>query len=435
MKNGKLIMAVALAAMLALVFTAMPDTSDRQGEDAALGAGVPPAGYTFTITKSGSTYSAASAEGITITPGTLAGVIGQIDSGRESAVKKLIFGTGGATVSLGTDTAALTSGRYIIEGKVTSASTDATIQLGYGAELFVAGTGTEITMTSSGHAIKNNHTGAVNVYGGAVSATTGAAIYNNAAGGVVNVFGGAVSATTGAAIWNNAAGCVVNVSGGVVSATTGRAIWNNAAGGVVNVSGGVVSAPAGTAIDNTSTGTVNVSGGTVSATTGAAIRNASTTAVNVSGGVVSTTTGRAIDNTSTGAVNVSGGTVSATEGQAIWNSAGVITISETSKSNPTRVTSANTSPTSGTIHIFNTSGSVVINGGKALNTAGGNIIYPSDAKVTATISNWSTLDAPEGDGTGGGTSLILIIGIIAIVALAGFALYWFVLRKKRSQER
>ena len=156
---------------------------------------------------------------------------------------------------------------------------------------------------------------------------------------------------SGRAILISSANATVKVEGGTVSATTGNAIFNNNTGTVI-VSGGTVSATGtfGYAINNNSGGTINVSGGTVSAMTGRAIYNALTGTVTVSGGEVSATTGYAIYNGDQGGtVTISGGTVSATgaSGKAIYNyGIGKITINGNAK-----VTSANTVPDSGTIHL------------------------------------------------------------------------------------
>ena len=180
---------------------------------------------------------------------------------------------------------------------------------------------------------------------------------------------------SGRAILISSANATVKVEGGTVSATTGNAIFNNNTGTVI-VSGGTVSATGtfGYAINNNSGGTINVSGGTVSAMTGRAIYNALTGTVTVSGGEVSATTGYAIYNGDQGGtVTISGGTVSATgaSGKAIYNyGIGKITINGNAK-----VTSANTVPDSGTIHLNAVptgSGDLVvldIQGGTVENTA------------------------------------------------------------------
>jgi hypothetical protein len=198
MKKNRYLIFVVLAAVIALTIAAIPGAPDGPGDEAdILSADIPAAGYTFTISKSGSTYSAVDGAGvITITSGTLQSVIGQIDTAAGAAAKKLIFGNGTAVLDLGSDTAVLQSGEYIIEGKVTSAGADGTLRLESGASLYMGAvaaagyTGPEMFVG----AIFNNSTGTAHISGGTVSATSAiaSAVFNNSAG-TVNISGGTIT--------------------------------------------------------------------------------------------------------------------------------------------------------------------------------------------------------------------------------------------------
>jgi hypothetical protein len=109
---------------------------------------------------------------------------------------------------------------------------------------------------ANGNAVYNNSTGAVNVAGGTVSATTGRAIHNNTTA-AVNVSGnGSVEAGNGTAIYNNTTG-LITVSGGTVTSanasTTGGTIHlhlNSTSARRLNVTGGTVSNTSSTANTN-----------------------------------------------------------------------------------------------------------------------------------------------------------------------------------------
>jgi uncharacterized repeat protein (TIGR02543 family) len=327
------------------------------------------------------------------------------------------------------------NGKITVSGtttKITSANTgtsDGTIRLyssgdAIGARLEI--TGGTVENTATGNAVFNISADAVNINGGTVSATTGAAVYNasigkvtvsgtttkvtsentNTSGGTVyianngnyatdvrlEITGGTVENTTngGNAVHNESTGAVT-ISGGEVKATTGNAVFT-ATTGKVTVSGNTKVTSANTA---TSGGTVYladggygsiadrlvITGGTVENTAagGRAVYNNSTGAITISGGLVQATTGRAIHNNSIGAVNISGGTVSAITGMAIFNySTGKITVSETA-GNTTKITSANTDSTEGTIRLYGsgTGDRLEITGGTVENTSAtsGNAVY------------------------------------------------------------
>ncbi|WP_347129062.1 S-layer homology domain-containing protein [Neglectibacter timonensis] len=259
----------------------------------------------------------------------------------------------------------------------------------------------EVTSTT-GIAIRNESSGEVKVEGGTVTTSGGSSSYAicNSSTGTVNVTGGTVEATGsgGRAIHNNGAGTITVSDNAEVSATdsSGRAIHNNS-GGTITVSGNAAVSATGSsgyAIYNYSTGEVKVEGGEVSATTGNAICNEAGGTITVTGGKVKATgANSAIYNFSTGSLNISGGTVEATasNGRAIYNnSTGKITVS----GNAT-VTSANTSDTSGTIHLVKvpSAAAVVleITGGTVENTANpaGYAVYFYPTSVnTDNLSNY-----------------------------------------------
>jgi len=284
----------------------------------------------------------------------------------------------------------------------------------------VSATNSTVSETSgSGTAVYNySSSGTINISGGTVSATTGTAVYNFLSGSIT-ISGGTVSATTGTAVYNNRSGSIT-ISGGTVSVTTGVAVHNadtgkitvsQAAGAATRVTsantdtskgtifiansgtdtavrleitGGTVentSTTTGNAIRNDSTGSVSITGGTVSATSGTAVYNNSSGVVTISGGTVSATTGTAVYNNGSGSITISGGTVSATTGVAVYNaSTGKITVSQAAGA-ATRVTSANTNSSEGTIFIANSGTATAvrfeITGGTVENTSTttGNVIY------------------------------------------------------------
>jgi len=332
---------------------------------------------------SGGTVSAT--DGVAIYNGSTGLItISEADSGAPTLVTSACSDKDYGTIYLA-DYGTSADARLIIEGgKVENTCASSLARTVYnGSTGSVNVTGGEVSITGPYCcAIISANTGSINVSGGMVSAPSGYPL-GSLSTGSINVSGGTVSTTTGYAIYNDAGGSV-NITGGNIgaTATSGRAIYNRLSG-TVNVSGGNISATSGWAIYNDSTGAVNVSGGNISATSGWAIYNRSSGVVNISGGEIRATTGMAIYNGWTGSVTVSGGTVSATDGQAIWNnSTGTINISEADPDVPTLVTSANTSATSGTIHLFNAGGAVYISGGMANNTAGGNVIYPLQPLLT-----------------------------------------------------
>jgi len=370
MKTGKIILVVALAAMLAFVYAALPNApaSEEFGEDeAVLGApSVPAATHTFTITGTAPTFTVSPnpATMAGSTTGTIQAIIDLIEANTGTDdIKKLIFGTGGATIDIGSNSASLKKGKYIIEGIVTSSAGNTFYLQNDGTTLFMT-TGTIENTFSGGDTIVVNVGCAANISGGTVRATgtDATAICDK---GTVNISSGAIITS------------VCNLSGfGTIYVRDS---------GVLNVEGGTVrntsASGSANAIHTTSTSALNISGGMVSTTTGCAIRN-SEGPVNVSGGTVSATTGMAIYHNSGNAVNISGGTVSAGNNIAIYlASVSVITISGTT----TKVTSANTSSTGGTICLagIGTSNAarLIVQGGTVENTSTGdsyaNTVYNS----------------------------------------------------------
>jgi len=293
------------------------------------------------------------------------------------------------------------------------------------ASIKVSGTGR--VHSDSGEAISAR--GNVDVTGGEVSSTAGAAISIYSENSVVTVSGGTVScSTTGsgtltAAIYidvvsnNLGLNVIVNGTGKVEAIGDGRrAIWTP---GSVEVSGGEVSATTDIAIhawgENS---TVMVSGGEVSATTSNAIyANGASSAVTISGGTVKSAaswnpviylsndnnlglnvtvngtgkveatgdSGYGIE--SNGTVEINGGEVSSTTGNAVYS------YGENSKViiNGGTVSGGGSLQTINMCNNINTGLNVIINGGTVQATgAGGTTIYTSGSvevnggEVTAT---------------------------------------------------
>ena len=461
-------MAAALALMLAFAFTAVPDASDDVGgDDAVLNA--PDADYTFTISGSGpSSFTAFGMPGsISISTGSIQQVIDAIDTGRETAVKKLQF----ATINLGTAYATLSKGTYIVDGTVTSAALG-TLKLTDGATVFVVGGEVKNTNSGAGSAIFSDSTGAINVSGGRVEATgsSGCAINNESSGpinisgtafvtsvcispyfgtiymadaypsisGSLTMSGGTVqnTAAEGIAIRNNTTSAV-NISGGTVSATTGVAIYNED-WGVITISGTSTSITSanegafkGTIFLNDSGSDTEarliIEGGTINNTSSSAnaraINNSSLGAVDISGGSIGMTgAGDVILNFNSGALNISGGIVSMTGGGNAIRSMG-----------PVSVSGGKVSATTGTaIHNFHThtfdisGGEVSATTGVAIYNAGAGVIAisgtatvtsenASNASGTIYLADYSSLDnvrltieggTVSNTGTGGNPNVI-----------------------------
>jgi hypothetical protein len=393
MKMGKVVIAVALAAMLAFAFAAIPDTSGGGVEgSAAVGADtVPTADKVFVITGTHPSYTATEGS-TTVGSGKIQEVIDEIELQYVSAtVKKLIFGTG-ETIDLFTNTAGLKSGTYIIEGKVKGGGGNGVLVLDSGASVYVAADGTEINGNTS-PAICNLSSGNVNVSGGEIGAGTGKAILNTGAGNV-NVSGGEISAGVGNAIENTSTGDVT-ISGGTVTAVGGCAIVNSSAGNV-NVSSGEISGSNnGDGIQNKGTGAVNISGGTVSTTNlGYAIENSSAGNVNISGGTVSGYL--AINNVSTGIVTISGGTVSSGNKAIVNYPGGTVNVSN------------------GTV---STTGSYAINGG-IVNVSGGTVSATNGIGIMTSFESIVTISGGTVS-TVSGTAILNTLSTATITITGG----------------
>jgi len=302
----------------------------------------------------------------------------------------------------------------------------ALININGGTGTFRMESGT-IANTGTGRAITNGSTSAVNIQGGTVSATSGVAIHN-ASTGVITISGTSTritsantSSSSGTIFLANSGTEFVNrliINGGTVENTVnnGNAIYNNSVG-TVRVAGGTVSATTGSAIRLISigmtpaggsfgsySGSVNISNGTVRTETGTTISGGNQTVsgggLTISGGTVSTTTGTAISTGKSSGFTISGGTVSATTGRAIhYSGGGTVTISGSA----TRVTSANTSATSGTIRFENSNSgaTLTINGGTVENTAtgtsGGHTIYMDEWRSNTVNVSGGTVRSVSGD--------------------------------------
>ena len=246
--------------------------------------------------------------------------------------------TGAVTISGGTVSTTGTTGGAVYNnstGVITVSGTarvTSTVVAGSGGTIALAGStsgtadrliitgGTVESTSSSGYAISNSTSGAINISGGTVSATTGRAV-NNSSTGKIKVSG---SARITAATENNVEGTITIASSG--TATDPR----------LEITGGTIenTSVAGNAVCNNSTGEVTMSGGMVSVTgiSAIAIRNVSTGALTISGGTVSVTgtSAKAIYNDKTGAVTISGGTVSAPVNDTAYsiynNSTGAVSV-------------------------------------------------------------------------------------------------------------
>jgi len=382
-------------------------------------------GTSFTATRNGVTIGTANQP--------IQTVIDAIRTHAGGNARTVQFGNGTAVLNIGTASISFnntggTWGTVTLTGKITSSNTTTT------AGTIVIVNAVSVTSTadiantgnSDSRAIYHNSTGTLTISGGTISTTTGSAVYNTSTGkitisGTAKVTSANTTSTSGTVYLANsgtATAVRLEITGGTVENTDGKykgiAVYNASTGGVT-VSGGTVSATSGiAAVYNASTGGITVSGGTVSATSGmAAVHNASTGGITVSGGTVSVTNGYAVENESTGTVTISGGTVSATTNVAVHNaSTGKITVSETAK-----VTSTNTSSSSGTIYLSNSGASTAvrleITGGIVENTAGGTAVYnPSPGTVTisggtvSATSGYAVFNTSTGKVTVSGTAKI-----------------------------
>jgi hypothetical protein len=239
-------------------------------------------GTAFTATRSGAIIGTANQPIQTVIDG--------IRTHANGAACQIRFGDGTAVLNIGTASVNFSGswGLVTLSGKITSAlpntSSVGTVVIGDSVSVTsTADIATTSSALSNNYAIFNNSTGALNISGGTVSATTGYALFINSTGGVT-------------------------ISGGIVQATgNGGYAVRNASTGTVTITGGTVSAAMnGYAVDNYRTGTVNISGGTVSATTGRAVNNVDNGTITISGGTVQATGtgGYAVYNASTGVVTI-----------------------------------------------------------------------------------------------------------------------------------
>jgi len=308
---------------------------------------------------------------------------------------KIQFGDGTDALNIDTASASFNNtggawGLVTLSGKITGSSiisSAGTITIAGDVSITSTADIANTAVNSNARAIYSNTTGALTISGGTVTATSGYTVYNNT--GALTISGGMLTATSGYTVYNNTG--ALTISGGTVTATSGYAVRNST--GTVNISGGTVSATAswGYAVYNQGAGTVNISGGSIQALTtstiGYAVINSSSGTINISGGEVLTGVSTAVNNSGSGAVNISGGEVKAGTGNAVNNGQGKITVSGTS----TKVSSANTSATQGTIFLANngtaTAVRLEITGGTVENTSttNGNAIR-NDSTGAVTIS-------------------------------------------------
>jgi len=153
--------------------------------------------------------------------------------------------------------------------------------------------------------------------------------------------------------------------------------WFSGTWGLITLTGKITSTYSSTSAGTiTTTDAVSViSTADIATTSYRAIYHNSTGTLTITGGTISVTSGVAVRNMSTGSVIISGGTVLATTGTAVTNAGGSVTILGTAK-----VTSANTSPTGGTVD--GSTGTIIINGGTVENTAiAGNAVRSFSATI------------------------------------------------------
>ena len=206
---------------------------------------------------------------------------------------------------------------------VTSANTSAvsgTIDLisvgtNTGTNLEITG-GTVENTTTTGNAVHNDSTGAVEISGGTVKVLNGMGVRNNNTG-TINISGGLVTGTHGRAVRNESSGAV-NISGGTVSSDTWVAVVNYANGKITVSDNAFISSAM---VNNNEFGTIyqfntgadtdcriEITGGTIKNTSnGVAVYNNSAGAVNISGGKIIARGGYAVCTTGTGELNISGG--------------------------------------------------------------------------------------------------------------------------------
>jgi len=174
--------------------------------------------------------------------------------------------------------------------------------------------------------------GTTNINGGTIfsNGNFASAVYNSPTG-ILNICGGTVEATNGAAIYNY--GGTVNISGGTVtsSAEGSSGVITNYDGIINIVEGNITATYAGIAIYNSfevpfkgSGGTANINGGNITAENGSAIFNQSSCYVNINGGLISSIGEDAIRNT--GIMKITGGIVRAQYRNAVFNFGGTITV-------------------------------------------------------------------------------------------------------------
>jgi len=279
-----------------------------------------------------------------------------------------IYNRGTVTISDGTISTTANTSYAIYNYNVVTILSGTISTTGTGSAIYNSDTGAATISggtisTTTGAAVYHNSTGVTIVSGTAFITSKGTntiELSNTGTGGTrLIILGGTVQNTQDGnrVIYNNSTGAV-EISGGTVSATTGTAV-TNARAGTITVSG---TANVTSANNNTSQGTIQLitSGSTVA------------TRLTISGGTVSNTAagGNAVYNASTGAIIISGGTVSATTGVAVYSaSTGSITVSGTAN-----VTSANNNTSQGTIFVTGVMATRILGGTVSNTDADGNAV-------------------------------------------------------------
>ena len=214
---------------------------------------------------------------LTISDGTVSATTGRAVHNASTGAVTISGGTVSATTGRAVNNAS--TGKITVSGTATVTSANAEtistiagtiyiVNSGTGGDRLVIEGGTVANTSAGGYAVQNNSTGAVNISGGMVSATTGRAVSNYSAG-TVTISGGTVSATTGRAVYNESDGKII-VSG-TAKVTSANAtsfagtIFNGSSGNAavwLEITGGTIenTSANGSAISNDSSGAINIGG-------------------------------------------------------------------------------------------------------------------------------------------------------------------------------
>ena len=214
-------------------------------------------GTTFTCTAAGATNQ------------SLANVLAAIRTSANGAACTIQFGSGGTNVlNVGTNTVEFSGsgwGAITLTGRL-SGSNPYLIDLNDGVSINSTAVITNTLNSGSPYTIRNRGSGTVTISDGEVSPTSGRAIGNYSTG-AIEISGGTVKAMI-----NNASTGTVTISGGTVSSTSGNNGTISNTAGTVNISGGTVSAAGAQGV------AIITSSGLVTISNNAIVTSANTTA-------------------------------------------------------------------------------------------------------------------------------------------------------------